>query len=121
MFHIHLGYDDCNVDTSLKLIKYLDMYLGVPSVIKDSDTNRRSLYGKAGCFRLTPYGFEYRVLSGYFLSTKATLSWVWNGIEKAIEAYNNDYELADPELVQKAINESDKTLAKALINTYNLI
>lgn len=119
--HIHLGYDDCNVETSLALIKYLDMYLGVPSVLKDDDTKRRSLYGKAGCFRLTPYGLEYRVLSSYFLSNKITLSWVWNGICKAIKAYNEDYALADPELVQRAINESDKELAEKLVKKYKLI
>ena len=120
-FHIHIGYDDNNVDTSLLLIKYLDMYLGVPSVVKDGDTKRRSLYGKAGCFRLTPYGLEYRVLSSYFLTNKLTLSWVWNGVAKAIEAYNEGYPLADPELVQKAINESDKALAEKLIKTYKLV
>lgn len=120
-FHIHIGYDNNNVDTSLLLIKYLDMYLGVPSVVKDGDTKRRSLYGKAGCFRLTPYGLEYRVLSSYFLTNKLTLSWVWNGVAKAIEAYNEGYPLADPELVQKAINESDKALAEKLIKTYKLV
>ena len=97
------------------------MYLGVPSVLKDDDTKRRSLYGKAGCFRLTPYGLEYRVLSSYFLSNKITLSWVWNGICKAIKAYNEDYTLADPELVQRAINESDKELAEKLVKKYKLI
>lgn len=55
-FHIHIGYKNNNIDTSLALVKYLDLYLGVPSVIKDKDKKRRSLYGKAGCFRLTPYG-----------------------------------------------------------------
>lgn len=119
-FHIHIGYDNCNVDDSLLLIKYLDMYLGVPSVLKDSDTKRRSLYGKAGCFRLTPYGLEYRVLSSHFLSTKITLAWVWKGIVKAIDARNEGSPLADPELVQKAINKSDKELAEKLIKKYKL-
>ena len=119
-FHIHIGYDNCNVDTSLELIKYLDMYLGIPSVLRDDDTKRRSLYGKAGCFRLTPYGLEYRVLSSYFLSNKITLTWVWNGICKAIKAYNEGYGLIDPELVQKAINESDKELAEKLVKKYKL-
>lgn len=119
-FHIHIGYKDCNVDTSLLLIKYLDMYLGIPSVLKDNDTKRRSLYGKAGCFRLTPYGLEYRVLSSYFLSTKTTLAWVWRGIFRAIRAYNGEYDLIDPKLVQKAINNSDKELAKKLVEEYNL-
>lgn len=55
-FHIHVGYDNPNIDSSLLIVKYLDMYLGVPSVIYDKDKRRRSLYGKAGCFRLTSYG-----------------------------------------------------------------
>lgn len=119
-FHIHIGYNNPNVDTSLLLIKYLDMYLGVPSVIKDDDTKRRSLYGKAGCFRLTPYGLEYRVLSSYFLSTKATLAWVWNGIMKAIRAHNTGYPLANPEHVQDTINNSNKESALTLITKYKL-
>lgn len=97
------------------------MYLGVPSVLKDDDTKRRSLYGKAGCFRLTPYGVEYRVLSSYFLSTKITLNWVWNGICTAIEAFNEKYALAPAEEVQKAINESDKALAEKLVKKYKLV
>jgi hypothetical protein len=119
-FHIHIGYDNCNVDTSLALVKYLDMYLGVPSVLKDPDTERRSLYGKAGCFRLTPYGVEYRVLSSFFLSNKLTLSWVWKGVMRAIMAHNHMYNRADELLVQKAINESDVELAKQLITKYKL-
>lgn len=55
-FHIHIGYENHNIDTSLALVKYLDAYLGLRSVIADPDKKRRSLYGKAGCFRLTPYG-----------------------------------------------------------------
>ena len=51
-----MGYENPDVDTSLALVKYMDVFLGVPSVIKDKDTKRRSLYGKAGCFRLTDYG-----------------------------------------------------------------
>lgn len=97
------------------------MYLGVPSVLKDDDTKRRSLYGKAGCFRLTPYGLEYRVLSSYFLSSKATLTWVWSGITKAIIAFNKQKKLAPANLVQKAINESDKELAEELIKEHKLI
>lgn len=119
-FHIHIGYDDNNVDTSLMLIKYLDMQLGIPSVIIDTDTRRRSLYGKAGCFRLTPYGLEYRVLSSYFLRDEETLKWVWRRIQAAIDAYSDDLSLPKPELVQAAINNSDVELAKKLVDTYSI-
>lgn len=55
-FHIHVGYDNPEVDRSLRLLFYLDAYLGLPSILIDKDVQRRTLYGKAGCFRLTDYG-----------------------------------------------------------------
>lgn len=118
--HIHIGYNNNNIDTSLKLIKYLDMYLGIPSVLKDPDTKRRNLYGKAGCFRLTSYGCEYRVLSSYFIKDDETISWVWDRVFKAINAYNDDKELISSDLVQETINESNTELAKELIRNYNI-
>lgn len=54
--HIHLGYDNPNIKTSVKLIKYLDAYVGIPSVLYDTDKYRRTLYGTAGSFRKTSYG-----------------------------------------------------------------
>lgn len=120
-FHIHIGYANNNIDTSLKLVKYLDFYLGVPSVLKDKDKKRRSLYGKAGCFRLTNYGVEYRVLSSTLMKNVASLEFVWNQLSKAIIAHNRDCGLPDSSLVIEAINNSDTELAKKLITTYDLI
>lgn len=119
-FHIHIGYDNNNIDTSLKIVKYLDAYLGLPSVIKDTDTRRRSLYGKAGCFRLTNYGVEYRVLSAYFLQDDNTLAWVWDRVAKALCAVNKNEILPPSDAVQEAINTSNTKLALNIINTYNL-
>lgn len=119
--HIHIGYKDNNIDTSLQLIKYLDAYLGIPSVIKDTDTRRRTLYGKAGCFRLTEYGCEYRVLSSAMMKDVETLEFVWNQIQKAIRAYNLGTRLPDYENTVRAINESDVDLAKRLIIHYGLV
>jgi hypothetical protein len=119
-FHIHVGYENPNVDTSLMIIKYLDAYLGVPSVLLDGDTNRRSLYGKAGAFRLCDYGCEYRTLSSYFLRTKTTLTFVWNGLTKALSALEDGIPLPPANLVQEAINNSNSELAQKLIKDYNL-
>lgn len=118
--HIHCGYDNNNIDTSLELVKYLDLYLGVPSVLKDPDTKRRSLYGKAGCFRLTSYGVEYRVLSSAMMKDVESIQFVWRQIEKAINAYNSGEDLGNPDCVVNAINNSDKELAEKLIKSYKL-
>ena len=120
MFHIHVGYENPNVEASLLIIKYLDAYLGVPSVLLDGDTNRRSLYGKAGAFRLCDYGCEYRTLSSYFLRTKTTLTFVWNGLTKALSALEDGIPLPPANLVQEAINNSNSELAQKLIKDYNL-
>ena len=55
-FHIHIGYEQCNIDTSLAMLQYIDAFVGIPSIIYDTDAERRKLYGKAGCFRLCEYG-----------------------------------------------------------------
>lgn len=120
-FHIHCGYKNPNIDTSLEMIKYFDSYLGIPSILLDKDTERRSLYGKAGCFRLCPYGFEYRTLSSYMMKDSNTLSFLWNQIMKAINAYENSLDLASEEDIIHAINTSDTELAKSLISSYNLV
>ena len=120
-FHIHMGYDNPDIQSSLLMIKYLDQYLGLASVVVDQDSRRRSLYGKAGCFRLTPYGLEYRVLSSAMYSNTERIGMVWDCIERAIRAYNNEAELISPDLIQEAINTSNVEMAKDLIEKYNLL
>lgn len=120
-FHIHVGYKDNNIDTSLMLVKYMDAYLGLTSLLKDPDKKRRSLYGKAGCFRLTPYGVEYRVLSSAMMKDVETLQFVWDQLIRAINAHNHYKNLPPEELVISAINDSDIELAKKLIKDFNLV
>lgn len=120
-FHIHIGYNDNNIDSSILLVKYLDAYLGLPSLLKDTDKKRRSLYGKAGCFRLTSYGIEYRVLSSAMMKDTETLQFVWDQLAKAITAYNNQRDLPPEEMVISAINDSNVELAKKLISDFKLV
>lgn len=119
-FHVHVGYNNPNIDDTLRLIKYMDVYLGLRSVLYDPDTKRRGLYGKAGCFRLTDYGFEYRVLSGFFLKSNTYIGKVYDWAMEAIEACNEGLELTDSDLIQKAINTSNKKLATELLTSLNI-
>lgn len=96
------------------------MYLGIPSVIKDKDKRRRSLYGKAGCFRLTQYGVEYRVLSSAMMKNIDTLNFVWNQLKVAIHNCVINSFLIDYRTVCEIINNSDVELAKKVINEYNI-
>jgi hypothetical protein len=119
--HIHIGYPKFNAITSVQIVKYLDAYLGLPSVILDPDKKRRSLYGKAGSFRLQPWGVEYRVLSSAMMKDDQTLDFIWNQLQKAISAHHINMILPPADLVQNAINNSDVELAKNLIKQFKLV
>lgn len=107
--HIHIGYPDPDIDLSMKVVKFLDLYLGVPSVEIDTDVMRRSLYGKAGSFRIKPYGVEYRVLSNFWIKEREYLELVFGGIQAALTALNEDNINIDElgEEIQRIINSSD--------------
>lgn len=118
-FHIHVGYSNPSIETSLMGVKAMDLFVGVPSVLYDRDDKRRSLYGKAGCFRLTEYGFEYRVLSSklqeipdkVYRNTLTALSYlnIYSSLD-LIESSNLN------EKVQKCINTGDTVMAKAIMS-----
>ncbi len=121
-FHIHFGYDNFNVADSLKIVKLFDLCLGVPSVLIDTDKERRLLYGKAGAFRLQDWGVEYRCLSSYMMNSPELLERVWNGIVQVISYFNAGLSLStkDEYSVIECINEGNQDIAKYLIQKYNL-
>ncbi len=108
MFHIHVGYDNPKRATSIELIKAMDLFIGLGSLKLDPDTNRRSLYGKAGACRFKPYGVEYRVLSSALINDGDTIDWVFNSTINAIN-YINSGLLVSSDLskeIQDIINNS---------------
>ena len=93
--HIHIGYVDGapyiflkdHYDT-MQYVKVLDMYLGVISSIIDNRPDavkRRELYGKAGCYRKTDYGVEYRTLSNYWLKSKTYSSLIYSLVDDSLD------------------------------------
>lgn len=121
--HIHVGYDNHNPDTSIELIKAMDLFLGVPSVLIDPDTERRKMYGKCGDYRIkTSYGVEYRSLGGYFLTNNELLTWVYNNTLAAIDFVNTGGMeiITNAEDIQKCINTCDKDLANEIIEDYKI-
>lgn len=121
MFHIHIGYPDNNIDTSLAMLRYIDAYVGIPSILFDIDTERRKLYGKAGCFRLCEYGFEYRTLSSYWIANEIRLKFIFKQLNYALYNYERGTSLPDGELVRSVINNNDVEFANKIIKDYKLI
>lgn len=121
--HVHIGWPDHDMETIEALIKAMDLQLSVPAVLIEPDSERKKLYGKAGCFRMPEHGLEYRSLSGYFTSTPELSGWVFDNTERAIKFVNDgrmDELESVAENIQAAINNSDKILAGNLIRQFDL-
>lgn len=122
--HIH-------VETELdkkNAVRGMDLFLGVPSVIMDSGSERRALYGKAGAFRPKSYGVEYRTLSNFWIMRPRLIKWAWDQTARTIDFLNYcggdnfSSEQLDwhGEAIQQCINNGDKELAKALVKEFDL-
>lgn len=123
--HVHLGFDvnKDDLETRYNVIKLMDVYLGIPSVLLDPDTDRRGMYGQAGACRTKDYGVEYRVLSNFWLQSDKHIEWVYNQATRAVENKAYVGEILDkysPELIQKTINESDVKKATEIVTDLQL-
>jgi hypothetical protein len=118
--HIHVG-------TSLDMVKatqLMDLCLGIPAIILDNSPGadaRRLLYGKAGAMRPKPYGFEYRVLSNFWLFEDYLINWVFETTNFVCS--NHKYlKITDTQAkkIQNAINSSNIEQAQIIIRDFGL-
>jgi len=140
--HLHIGWDDTcsipadhpeHIEVCANITKMFDLYVGIGTLLFDDDTQRRSLYGRAGAFRPKPYGFEYRVPSNAWLVSRSRRKFIHEcanaavyratrglTIENTRYAYPRGYKAGGtmsysymtPELLQAVINESDVSFAE---------
>ena len=124
--HIHVSFEDKDIDKCEVLVKAMDMFLGVPSILMDKDKDRRQLYGKAGCFRVQQYGVEYRTLSGFFLGSDELIGWMFDNTMAAIDWINSDLSAARIALEENrdeiisAINNGDEEKASSLVQKFGI-
>lgn len=112
--HVHIGFcegADPNSDEHMircaTLVKQLDCYLGLPSILFDKDKTRRKMYGAAGAFRPKNYGVEYRVLSNAWLLSEDRMRFVFDQTVRAVNDLVN------------GIRPIEKIGDNAIINTLN--
>jgi len=118
--HVHVGHEFDDPRDAFKLIKLMDLFLGVPSVMVDHGQLRKQLYGKAGAFRTKIYGVEYRTLSNFWVFEERLRQWVWSNTEKAINAIKTIDVDADEKQIVSAINTNNAALAQQLVQRYNI-
>lgn len=127
MMHIHIGYSDPIAPINILIVKFCDLFLGVPSVLIEPKNERRQVYGSAGSFRHCRYGVEVRTLSGYFLKNDELLRWVFNNtllaIKEANKYLNDDEDSIDIDVLKEDILEAmggNVEVAKQLVETFKI-
>lgn len=115
--HVHVGTDL----NKIQVVRAMDLFLGVPSVLLDDDVRRRDLYGKPGAFRSKPYGVEYRTLSNFWIWKDDTKRWVFEQTEKALAFVESGQEISEElgNIIRSTINTGDTDAAKHLGKTYS--
>lgn len=111
--HIHIGSStEMSFEDSVELIRCMDLFVGIPSMILDVDEARKQVYGGFGRFRITDYGVEYRSPSNWWLQDETTQRYIFNQTMKAVEHYNSldgtDIDLEIVELLEE--NNLDELL-----------
>lgn len=109
--HVHIGwssyediYDPEYFRLCCNLVRQLDQALYFPSLAWDTDTKRRTLYGRMGAFRPKHYGLEYRPLSNAYLRDDNLIEFVYERTVWAADLFfNKGVKLYDnaPDLPEK--------------------
>jgi hypothetical protein len=128
--HIHIGWtngakmdDMSHFSLCRAVIKQMDVFLGIPSVLYDDNVQRREMYGKAGAFRPKPYGVEYRVLSNVWVADPSLQSWAYKAVINGMKAMEEGrflfLDIGD-DVINGIINNSDVEAAKDICNKYGI-
>jgi len=122
--HVHIGFNcGSNPASRNNLVKWCDLYLGVPSILMEDDGNiRRKYYGKAGAYRPKPYGVEYRVLGNWWIQHESYRKWVFNNTMSAVSLITKGIAFDDRlhSFIIDAINNQNKSTAKMFCDKYNI-
>lgn len=124
--HVHISWTDPTPEEQALYIKYLDLFLGVPSILVTDANDRRKLYGKAGCYRPKPYGVEYRTLDNFWLPVKKYRRHIFSTIQSAFPALTSKYNHWREDLeewseeIQQAINDHDLDQALNLVHIFDI-
>lgn len=129
--HVHLGWckdrdvqDHKHVMSCCELVKQLDAFLGLPSVILDPDKKRKQMYGKAGAFRPKPYGLEYRVMSNFWVKDEKLMKLVYRNTQEAFEQLVRHGKAVSrgvyENVVQEIINTNDVRKAKIYCDYWHI-
>lgn len=122
--HIHFGLNNeflkITTEQAEKIVRYLDMILGVWAVGAAASIDnpiRRKYYGLAGEFRMPPHGLEYRTLSNFWFAHPGITNLVFMIARRIL---NTDVSVLDrwvahPQETVETINNCDVKRARKIL------
>ena len=126
--HVHIGFCDGadprseeHMQRCATLVRHLDVYLGLPSLLWDRDNKRRLLYGKAGAFRPKSYGCEYRTLSNAWLKDPKLMQYIFNQVQRAVSSLKRGERFTEAQHTQiKRFIDQGITPSRWTLESYNI-
>lgn len=109
--HVHIGYKNPNIETTIRIVRLFDLMVVLPAALKDNDTRRRELYGKPGAFRFKDFGVECRALSNFWIHTDEDRKWVF---EKATDV--TILAINEPELVDSILSKYENVISDIILS-----
>jgi hypothetical protein len=121
--HVHVGLEQkLSMKDKMRIVRLMDLHLGIPSVLLDNGIIRKELYGKAGAMRFKPYGLEYRTLSNFWVFSDSLNKWVWDSTERALDDFQKGRDVLDKEaLITSTINDNNTRVAAEMVSEYGLL
>jgi hypothetical protein len=115
--HVHIGCDSSIPEQLIhKLIRTLELTVAIPMLCRE-ERKRRTLYGKAGSFRIKPYGVEYRTPSNAWTLSGNRSRWLYDQVERAMNAFASiPLDPTIPEIIEK----HDVAAAYRMMQSYGL-
>ena len=115
--HIHV---ETKLDTH-RVVRAMDLFLGIPSVLMDKGEERKQMYGAAGAHREKVYGVEYRTLSNFWIFDEKLIRWAWANTGKALDFVDAGGDLTDlADRIIGSIDNNDKAEATKLVQEFDL-
>lgn len=124
--HVHVGCDLLlESQSKLDFIKLMDCMHGNISTVLDSGKaaiERRQLYGKAGCFRPTDYGVEYRTMSNFWCGSERLIRLIYHATADAVDLFDYGkareliHSLGGMDFITMVINNGDDLVASEMID-----
>lgn len=128
--HIHFGLNNAfrkvTTEEAEKIVRYLDMILGVWAVGAAAAIDnpiRRQYYGLAGEFRMPPHGLEYRTLSNFWFAHPGITNLVFMMARRILwtDVKVLDRWIAHPQETVETINNCDVKRARKILSDNSLL